>query len=153
MGEGTQTKTITTWWGCARGCSLKTDIESSKKKSGFAWFWKVFVNDAAKVWCTTREVVWNMCVCPIKISRLLVLTLIVNFRVSLHSPPLPLAILAVGSLWYLMIERTWHITRCSELKFSFFWRTSTVLCLSPDNFLYFDSFDVESFSFKFSDGH
>ena len=51
-----------------------------------------------------------------------------------HTVPLPLAILAVGSLWYLMIERTWHITRCSELKFSFSWRASTGLCLFPDNF-------------------
>ena len=34
---------------------------------------------------------FGICVCvPNKISRLLVLTLIVNFRVSLHSPLFPL---------------------------------------------------------------
>lgn len=142
-------------WGsaCKHGwSSLKTDIECNKE------VWICMILESFRQWCSkslmhnTRSGLEYLCVLN-KISRLLVLTLIVNFRVSLHSPPLPLAILAVGSLWYLMIERTWYITRCSELKFSFSWRTSTVLCLSPDNFLYFDSFDVESFSFKFGDGH
>ena len=78
-------------WGsaCKHGwSSLKTDIECNKEA------WICMILESFRQWCSkslmhnTRSGLEYVCVLN-KISRLLVLTLIVNFRVSLHSPSSP----------------------------------------------------------------
>ena len=123
-------------WGsaCKHGwSSLKTDIECNKE------VWICMILESFRQWCSkslmhnTRSGLEYVYV-PNKNLQASRLDFDRQFSCFSSLPPLPLAILAVGSLWYLMIERTWYITRCSELKFSFSWRTSTVLSLSPDDF-------------------